>query len=132
MKKVLENLVKTTSKKLNKANISECAEYFDKKRDLILGSAPTDVLTALFGLGMSGVAIGTADDKQERASRAVTVAFPAIAGLGVSTAMTAMLFSGVKGMLIGSVASGALSLTGSAIDRSFIKKPNSQKEVNRA
>ena len=121
-KSFIDELLKNTSNKLHNANKSECIEYFDKKRDLMLGSAPTDILTALFGLGASGIAIGTADNKEDRVSRAVTVAFPAIAGLGVSMGMTAMLYSGIKGMLIGSAASGLLSITGSTIDKTFIRK----------
>ena len=130
-KSALEGMIKKTSKQLHSANRSECIEYFDKKRDLMLGSAPTDVLTGLIGLGASGIAIGSADNKEDRVSRAVTVAFPAIAGLGVSMGMTAMLYSGIKGMLIGAASSGLLSLTGSTIDKTFIKN-NSKKEVKNA
>ena len=115
-----KNLVKA-NKKLRKANHSECIEYFDKKRDLVLGGAPTDVLTALFGLGMSGIAIGTADSKDKRISRSLTVAFPAIAGLGTSMALTAMLFSGIQGMIYGSLASIGLSKIGSTADK-FVTK----------
>ena len=50
---------------MRKANHSECVEYFDKKRDLMLGSAPTDVLTAVASLIASGVAIGVADTKED-------------------------------------------------------------------
>ena len=130
-KEVLEGMLEKTAKKLDSANRSECIEYFDKKRDLTLGSAPTDVLTALIGLGTSGIAIGSADSREDRVSRTVTVAFPAIAGLGVSMGMTAMLYSGIKGMLIGAASSGLLSLTGSTIDKNFIKK-HSNKEVKNA
>ena len=129
-KSALSGMINKTSKKLNSANRSECVEYFDKKRDLTLGSAPTDVLTGLIGLGASGIAIGSADNNEDRISRSVTVAFPAIAGLGVSMGMTAMLYSGIKGMLIGAASSGLLSLTGSAIDKSFIKGHISKEAKN--
>lgn len=128
-KALLEDSLGKTAKKLRRANKSECVEYFDKKRDLMLGSAPTDVLTAVAGIGLSGIAIGTAEDKQERISRAVTVAFPAIAGLGASLAMTAMLFSGIQGMIYGSLASIGLSKIGSFTDKHFISKaPKTQKQ----
>lgn len=117
-----EKQLNSVSEKLRKANKSECIEYFDKKRDLMLGGAPTDVLTGIVGLGLSGVAIGTADNKDERVSRAVTVAFPALAGLGTSLAMTAMLFSGIQGMLIGACTSIGLSKIANKIDKNFIPK----------
>ena len=129
-KTALEEMMNNAAKKLTTANKTECTEYFDKKRDLVLGSAPTDVLTALFGLASSGIAIGTADTKEDKVSRSVTVAFPAIAGLGVSMAMTAMLYSGIKGMIIGALSSGALSLTGSSIDKYIIRKKKPEEVKN--
>ena len=130
-KALLEKNLAKANKTLRKANHSECVEYFDKKRDLVLGGAPTDILTALFGLGMSGIAIGTADNKDERISRSLTVAFPAIAGLGTSMALTAMLFSGVQGMIYGSLASIGLSKIGSTADK-LVTKYRHPAEVNNA
>ena len=114
---VLEKSLAKANKNLRKANHSETVEYFDKKRDLVLGGAPTDIMTAIFGIGMSGLAIGTADTKEERVSRALTVGFPAIAGIGASMAFTAMLFSGIQGMIYGSLASIGLSKVGSIADK---------------
>ena len=130
-KALLEKNLAKANKKLRKANHSECVEYFDKKRDLVLGGAPTDIMTALFGLGMSGVAIGTADNKDERISRSLTVAFPAIAGLGTSMALTAMLFSGIQGMIYGSLASIGLSKIGSTADK-LVTKHRHPAEVSNA
>ena len=129
-----ESLIKTlekTDKKLRNANHSECVDYFDKKRDLILGSAPTDIVTAIGGLGLSGILITTADSKDEKITNALTGAFPVIAGLGASMAFTAMLFSGVKGMLYGALTSVGLSKLGSIIDKQYFKpdKKNVSKEV---
>ncbi len=116
----IEKSMNKALKKLNKANYSECVEYFDKKRDLILGSAPTDVLTALVGLGLSGFAISTADSKEERESRLITGVFPVIAGLGASMTFTAMLISGVKSLLMGAATSVVLSGIGSFINRQIL------------
>ena len=126
-KAAFETNIKQAEKILRKANKVECVEYFDKKRDLVLGSAPTDVLTALAGLTASGIAIGVADTKQDRISRAITGAFPVIAGLGVSTALTALLFSGGKGMVLGAASSMVLSAIGSTINR--IIYPNNKNDV---
>lgn len=125
---VLEKSLAKTNKNLRKANHSETVEYFDKKRDLVLGGAPTDIMTALFGIGMSGLAIGTADTKEDRISRALTIGFPAIAGIGASMAFTAMLFSGIQGMIYGSLASIGLSKVGSMADK-IITPKFAQKEV---
>lgn len=126
---VLKEYLNKFSKRLQSANKTEYVEYFDKKRDLTLGSAPTDILSVIFGLGLSGIVISTADNKNERVSKALTVAFPAIAGLGVSTALTAFLYSGIKGMLCGSIASGGLSLVGNTVNRAFLKHiENTNKE----
>ncbi len=116
-KSSLENLLKKTSKKLKKASHSENVDYFDKKRDLVLGSAPTDIVTAAGGLALSGVAIASADTKEERISRALTGGLPIIAGIGASMAFTAMLFSGIKGMLYGAATSVGLSKLGSIADK---------------
>ena len=128
-KLALESTLRTSGKSLRKANFSETVEYFDKKRDLMLGGAPTDVLTALFGIGMSGVAIGTADTKEDRISRAITVAFPAVAGLGVSTALTAMLVSGAKSLGIGFASSIGLSMLGNTADKYLNPKKPTQNNL---
>ena len=126
---VLENSIKSLGKKMNKANHSECIEYFDKKRDLILGSAPTDILTALGGLAFSGIMIGSADDKQERISRTVTLALPVFAGLGVSMATAAALYSGGTGLAVGAASSLGLNKAGNFIDKKFVKKNKSEKQT---
>ena len=129
----LEAYMKKANKVLKKANYSECVEYFDKKRDLILGSAPTDVLTALLGLGLSGYALSTADNREQRITRLTTGVFPVIAGLGASMVFTSMLISGSKSLLMGTGASAALSGIGSFINRQILGKDNIEsEEVNNA
>ena len=130
-KSLLESSLKKTGKKLTKANKSECVEYFDKKRDLVLGGAPTDILTGAGMIGLSGIAVGSADTKEDRISRALTLGFPAIAGVGTSLALTAMLFSGVQGMLLGSAAGYGFSKAGS-IAVNLVNKHNNKTEVMNA
>ena len=126
-KHVLESSLHKAGKKLRKANHSESVEYFDKKRDLMLGGAPTDILTGLGMVGLSGIAVGTAHSKEDRISRALTLGFPAVAGIGASLTLTAMLFSGVQGMIYGSLAGVALSKIGSVADKYLTpKKPDIQ------
>ena len=52
--KRLETGLKDVTKKLKKAKHSECFEYFDKKRDLVIGGAPTDILTQIGGVALCG------------------------------------------------------------------------------
>lgn len=127
----LEKSLTKAKKVLQKANHNECVEYFDKKRDLVLGSAATDVLTAILGLGLSGVAITTADTKEDRTTRLVTGVFPIVAGLGASMAFTAMLFSGVKSMLMGAGTSVILSIIGNFANNKILGNNQTEnQEVN--
>lgn len=123
-KALLDESLRKANKKLSKANHSECVEYFDKKRDLVLGGAPSDIISGIGMIGLSGIAVGTADTKEDRVSRALTLGFPAVAGIGASMALTAMLFSGVQSIIYGSLASAGLSQIGSFADRTLNpKKP---------
>ena len=128
-KNALEESIKQAEAKLRTANKTECVEYFDKKRDLMLGSAPTDVLTALASLTASGIAIGVADSKEDRISRFISGALPVFAGLGVSTALTAMLFSGGKGMALGTGSGMVLSALGSAASHKLFPKEKSNELI---
>lgn len=106
--------------KLENANISECHEYFDKKRDLMLGSAPTDILSALTGLGLCGLAVGTANNKDERISRLVTTGIPVVVGLGTSLVCTAMLYTAATGLMIGGGTGLAANFVGNKIDKHIL------------
>lgn len=107
--KRLETGLKDVSKKLNKANHSECFEYFDKKRDLVLGGAPTDIVTALTGMGLCGVAVARAD-KENRWSKAFTTGVPVLIGLGSSLVFSALLYSGGVGLLLGTAIGGVANI----------------------
>ena len=133
-KKLLEKSLEKASEKIKKANYSECVEYFDKKRDLVLGSAPTDILTAVVGLGLCGYALAAADNKEERLSKSLTGVFPIVAGLGANLIFTAMLFSGVQGMLYGALTSIGLSKLGSIADKKLLndKRQIQNQEVRNA
>lgn len=117
---LIKRRFKQTKAKLKNANISECHEYFDKKRDLILGSAPTDILSALGGLGLCGLAVGTAHSKDERISRLVTTGIPVVVGLTTSLVCTAMLFTAATGLLIGGATGLAANFIGNKIDKHIL------------
>ena len=121
-KLAFEESIMKADKLLRTANKTECVEYFDKKRDLMLGSAPTDILTAIASLIASGIAIGVADTKEDRISRFISGALPVFAGFGVSTALTAMLFSGGKGMALGTGSGMIFSALGSTASHKLFPK----------
>ena len=106
----INGIFKQAGNKLRKANKSECLEYFDKKRDLIVGGAPTDIVTQIVGLGMCGWAVGSADNKQERIQRALNTGLPVATGLASSLIFSALLYSGGVGLLAGAAVSGVTSL----------------------
>lgn len=107
--KRLETGLKDVSTKLKKANHSECFEYFDKKRDLVLGGAPTDIVTALTGMGLCGVAVARAD-KENRWSKAFKSGVPVLIGLGSSLVFSALLYSGGVGLLLGAAIGGVANI----------------------
>ena len=98
--KLLEKDMAQSLKKLKKANESECAKYFDKKRDLVVGSAPTDILTQIFGLGICSWAVSRAE-KEDRVQTLVTKGLPIITGLGSSLVFSALLFPAGPSLIAG-------------------------------
>ena len=128
--KALEKIMQKADKSLRVANHNECVEYFDKKRDLILGSAPTDIVTATVSLAGAGIAIASADDKRQRLSRLVTGVIPALGGVGVSMAMAAALVSGGKGLIIGAAASLVLNRLGIVFDKYVLGNKQEYDEEN--
>ena len=105
----IDDIFKQASKNLKKANNSECLEYFDKKRDLIVGVAPTDIVSQIFGVGLCGWAVGSAQ-KDERLQRALTTGLPVATGLASSLIFSALLYSGGVGLLAGAAVSGITSV----------------------
>lgn len=126
---LINRRLKQVKSKLNSAKNSECHEYFDKKRDLKLGSAPTDILSALTGLGLCGLAVGTAHNKEERISRLVTTGIPVVVGLATSLVCTAMLFSAASGLLIGGATGLVANFVGNKIDKHILGNNDEPKKA---
>lgn len=129
-KNTLNGIYKKADKSLRTSNHNECVEYFDKKRDLVLGSAPTDIVTATVSMLAAGIAIASADDKKKRVSRLVTGVIPALGGVGVSLAMAAALVSGAKGLVVGAAASLVLNRIGIIIDKYVLGNKKEYDEEN--
>ena len=114
--KSLSNEMANARKKINKANFSECTEYFDKKRDLVLGGAPTDILTQIFGIGLCSWAV-TRADKEDRWSKLFTNGVPIITGLLSSLVFSAKLYAGAKSLIAGAVVTGITDVVCGVINK---------------
>ena len=123
----LDNKLFKASKKLKKANISECIEYFDKKRDLQIGGAPTDIVTQLFGMGVCGAAVAKAE-KKDRLSKLLTTGIPVVVGLGSSLVFSALLYSGRVGIIAGTVVGGITTLACHLINKYVFKNKDDDDE----
>lgn len=117
---LLKKRLQEASVSLEKANKCECVDYFGKKRDLTMGSAPTDIVTALFGLSMSGIALSTADNNDERISKLLTKVFPIIGGLGANMVFAARLISGPIGMIYSAGVGMLLNIIGSFANKHIL------------
>lgn len=128
---LIDDVFNSVGKKLRSANKSECIEYFDKKRDLVIGGAPTDIVTQLFTLGACGLAV-TKAEKDERWQRAFTTGLPVITGLGSSLIFSALLYSGGVGILAGAAVGGATTLACYLINKYvFGNKDPDEESVNK-
>ncbi len=104
-------------KTLDKAIHTESNLFFDKLRDLSLGSAPTDILSILGSVGGVGLGLSMADNKDERISAALKYGIPIVGSLATSVVLTVGLVSGIKAMLIGMASGAVINRIGTAIDK---------------
>lgn len=101
---------------LDKSIRLETEEFPSKLRDLALGSAPTDILSILGGLGVLGYQLGKSENNEQRTSISLKYGIPALAGIGVSLYCNAKLFAGTKSLIIGTISSLALNKLGVLAD----------------
>ena len=119
-----------TNKALNsfdKAIKTENDLFYDKLRDLKLGSGPTDVLSLLGSVGGVGLGLSTADNKDERISASLEYGIPIIGGVATSIALTVGLVAGIKAMIISGLSSLAVGAVGTRVDK-YRKQFNKQQE----
>lgn len=127
--KTVEKFYHEGVKNLDKSIKIETDDFISKVRDLSLGSAPTDVLTILGGLGTLGYYLGKSKDNDERVSISLKYGFPAIAGLGVSLYGNAKLFAGSKAMALGIGSSIIIGKIGNFLDKKLKKYQQSKKPI---
>ncbi len=115
----LVSKVKNAMKKLDKAANMEGDRFFDKLRDLTLGSAPTDVISILSSLVGVGVGLSVADNKEERVSATLKYGIPIVGSVATSVAMTVSLVSGIWSMLVGTASGIVMNRVGKGIDKNY-------------
>ena len=115
--KKLRKQTESVSEALDKAIKTETDDFFDKLRDLKLGSAPTDVMSILISLGSVGLALGLADNKDERTSATLKYGIPAVGGIATALVLTSNLVSGFTGMGLGLLSSLLLNEMGDGVDK---------------
>ncbi len=120
---IVQKHIRETVKSLDNSINKESVEYFDKLRDLKLGSAPTDILTILLGFGSLGVGLVSTSDKDTQASVALKYGIPAIGGMLTSMVVTSMLVAGLKSHFVGLVSGLLLNKAGTVADE-YRKKYN--------
>lgn len=102
--------------KLNKAVVLETDKFFDKLRDLKLGSAPTDFLSMLVGLGTVGIGLTKAEDSDERISVSLKYGIPALSAIATSLYLGATLVAGGKALVLSTVSGMLMNKLGTKID----------------
>lgn len=121
----LQKQVGAAVKSLDSSINIESVEYFDKLRDLKLGSAPTDILTILIGFGSLGLGLANSNDKDTQTSVLLKYGIPAIGGMLTSMVVTSLLVSGLKSHLVGLVSGLILNKAGVITDN-YRKKYNEE------
>lgn len=110
--KKVENLYTTMVKGLDGAIELETTDFVNKMRDLIMGSAPTDIITVLSGFVTLAYFLCKSDNNQQRASVALKYGIPALTFIGTSLFFNAKLFAGSKAMLYGGITTWAVEQVG--------------------
>lgn len=104
-------------KSLDGAINTESNLFFDKLRDLSLGSAPTDVLSIVGSVGGVAAGLTMADNKDERVSALLKYGIPIVGSLGTTLVLNIGLVSGIKAMLLGLGSGTIINRVGTAVDK---------------
>lgn len=112
----LQKHIKSTVKSLDGSIETETGKYFDKARDMKLGSAPTDVLSIATGLGAVGWYAAKSKNKDERISSVLKYGIPAIGTIATSLYCSARLIAGGKALGFALLSGLAINKAGEALD----------------
>lgn len=108
--------VKKAVKSFDKSVELESVEFFDKVRDLRLGSAPTDVLTILLSFITLSFGLGYAKDNDKRQSIMLKSGIPVAGGIATAIYSATKLVSGGKSLALGFLSGIILNQLGKIAD----------------
>ena len=118
--------LKKAVKSFDKSVELESVEFFDKVRDLRLGSAPTDVLTILFSFITLFLGLGHARTNDERTSIMLKTGIPIVGGIAAATYTATKLVNGGKSLAFGFLSGIILNRLGVIADN-IRKNKNAEK-----
>ena len=96
----LQRMYKGNIVALDKSIHLETEDYYNKLRDLTLGSAPTDILSVVAGLFTLGYYLTKSEKGRERNEIALKYGLPALTGLGAMVYGNAKLLAGTKALTL--------------------------------
>lgn len=129
--KNFEKMSKRIATDLESATKLEKGEYFLKQAELVVGSAPTDVISLLFPIGAGAYAVAKGKDKDERVSATLTTCVPLVGTFATFIYGTVKMLSGAKNLIFSGVSGAMLGMLGDYCD-SLYKKSKNPNEVKYA
>ena len=108
--------IKKAVKSFDKSVELESVEFFDKVRDLRLGSAPTDVLTIVLSFITLSFGLGYAKDNDKRISIMNRSGIPIVGGIMTAIYTATKLVSGGKSLALGFLSGIVLNQLGKITD----------------
>ncbi len=108
----IKKSIHSMTEKLNSATNLEMEDYFIKKAEIKIGSAPTDMFGLLGPVGLGAYAIARGKTKDEKVEAALTTAIPLIGGIGTYIFGTVRMFSAAKNLVFSAITGLAINLLG--------------------
>ena len=110
--KRVKKVIHKMTQKLNSATALETDDYFIKKAEIKIGSAPTDIFGLMGPLGLGAYAIARGKTKDEKVEAALTAAVPLVGGIGTYIIGTVKMFTAAKNFVFSSLTGIGLNLLG--------------------
>ena len=119
------------SSDLKRATTLEQGEYFMKKAELTVGSAPNDVISVFVPIGAGAYAIAKGDTKEEKVSATLTTCIPLVGTFATFVYGTIKMLSGANNLIFSAVSGALLGIAGDYCDSLYkkSKNPNEVKNV---
>jgi hypothetical protein len=111
-----DSIIKKAVSSFDSALKTETVDFFDKIRDLRLGSAPTDILSIIAPTLMIGYGLGEAVDSDERISIINKAGIPILGSIATSLFCTTKLISGGVSLAISALTGVIFGVIGGKVD----------------